>query len=436
MGRIIAYARPMMIRSVLLAVLPWAAWALDAPVPVFEPKVIDDTIKIGYGLAIADIDGDERPDIVLADKSEIVWYRNPSWEKHVMARQLTLMDNVCVAARDIDGDGRAEVAVGAQWNPGETVDEAKSGAVFYLERPDDPTQPWSPVKLAHEPTTHRMRWVQTGPGEFKLVVVPLHGRGNNPGSGTGDPVRVLAYDVPAQRSDAAAWTTSVVDASLNKTHNFEVRRSRGGAESVWIGGRQGVRQVGFIDGRWQGESLELPGLDSGVGEIRAAGSRILSVIQPMHGNEVVIYHDDAGRTVLDSSLNQGHALLCQPLLGRGFPEVVAGWREPDADGRTGIKLYHRDGSAAGESWSVHTLGPDTPMACEDIAAADLDADGKPDIVAAGRASHNVVIYWNKTDFGPQATRDRPALPDLTDEEKSRIEERRRRQDDPDADASR
>lgn len=374
---------------------------------------------------MADLDGDQRPDVVIADKSEIVWYRNPSWQKHLLARQLTLMDNVCVAARDIDGDGKAEVAVGAQWNPGETVDVAKSGAVFYLQRPADPAQPWSPIKLTHEPTVHRMKWVQTGPGEFKLVVVPLHGRGNNPGTGEGDPVRVLAYDVPADRTNASGWTTSVVDATLNKTHNFEVRRSRAGIESVWIGGRQGVRQVSLVDGRWQGKSLELPGLEKGVGEIRAAGTQILSVVQPMHGHEVAIYHDDTGRTVLDDSLNQGHALLCQPLLGRGFPEVVVGWREPDAGGRVGVKLFLRDDASGQETWTPHVLGPDIPMACEDLAAADLDADGKPDLIAAGRSTHNVVIYWNKTDFGPKTGAERPALPELNDEEKSRVQQRRR-----------
>jgi hypothetical protein len=32
---------------------------------------------------------------------------------------------------------------------------------------------------------------------------------------------------------------------------------------------------------------------------------------------------------------------------------------------------------------------------EDLAAADLDNDGRPDIVAVGRATHNVRIYWNR-----------------------------------------
>ena len=35
------------------------------------------------------------------------------------------------------------------------------------------------------------------------------------------------------------------------------------------------------------------------------------------------------------------------------------------------------------------------MAVEDLAAADLDGDGRIDIIAVGRASHNARIYWNK-----------------------------------------
>ena len=42
-----------------------------------------------------------------------------------------------------------------------------------------------------------------------------------------------------------------------------------------------------------------------------------------------------------------------------------------------------------------TLVDDNTMACEDLAVADLNGDGKLDILAAGRATRNVKIYFNE-----------------------------------------
>src|SRR6218665_1580301 len=152
---------------------------------IFTPQTIDDAVSIGYGLATGDVDGGGKPDILLADKKQFVWYRNGDWKKFIMIENLTESDNVCIAARDIDGDGKVEVAVGAQWNPGETSDPLKSGSVHYLKRPDDPTKHWTAIELHHEPTVHRMRWVKASNNQYQLIVLPLHGRGNRNGEGKG-----------------------------------------------------------------------------------------------------------------------------------------------------------------------------------------------------------------------------------------------------------
>ncbi len=52
--------------------------------PKFTAQVIDDNVAIGYGLAIGDVDGDGKPDILLADKKQFVWYRNGDWKRFVM----------------------------------------------------------------------------------------------------------------------------------------------------------------------------------------------------------------------------------------------------------------------------------------------------------------------------------------------------------------
>src|SRR6186713_117249 len=185
--------------------------------PKFEAQVLDTNVSIGYGLAIGDVDGDKKPDILLADKKQFVWYRNGDWKRFVIVENLTESDNVSIAARDIDGDGKVEVAVGAQWVPSETTDTLKSGSVHYLIRPKDPTQLWTPVKLYHEPTIHRMRWVKASEKNYQLIVVPLHGVGNK--NGEGIPVNVLSYEVP--NDPRLSWRHSSIDQSMHLTHNLD-----------------------------------------------------------------------------------------------------------------------------------------------------------------------------------------------------------------------
>src|SRR4051794_4010633 len=130
------------IASVLL-LAAYASFAAGVPEPRFRTVTIDDKIQIGYGVTTADVDGDGKLDIVLADAKQFVWYRNPTWEKFVLAENLTKQDNVCIAARDIDGDGKAEIAGGAGWTPSDTTN---SGGVFYLNPPKDRTQKWEAIE--------------------------------------------------------------------------------------------------------------------------------------------------------------------------------------------------------------------------------------------------------------------------------------------------
>ena len=82
-----------------------AASTLAAAEPKFRQQDIDTKVGVGYGLQIADMDGDKKVDIILVDKDKVAWYKNPTWKKHQISGHLTKRDHVCVAAKDLDGDG-------------------------------------------------------------------------------------------------------------------------------------------------------------------------------------------------------------------------------------------------------------------------------------------------------------------------------------------
>jgi len=375
-------------------------FAADPVLPVFEAQEIDSKVAIGYGLAIGDVDGDGKPDILLADKTQIVWYHNPDWTRYVICENVTKQDNVCIAARDIDGDGKVEVAIGANWNPGDTL---TSGSVHYLIAPTDRKQKWEVVNLPNEPVIHRMKWIKDG-DKFKLVVVPLHGKGNKGGAGAG--VKVLAYVPPSPLTAESAkkeWKLETMDDTMNVTHNFDIVPAiKDSIESVLLGGKQGIHHLTEDAGTWKAETVadhtkgDKP--LNGVGEIRwgffEKKSGFVATVEPFHGNQLCVYLDGAKqRVVLDESLKEGHALACADLAGAGYTQIVCGWRNPNAAGKVGINIYTR-ADEAGTKWDKTVLDDNT-MACEDLTVADLNGDGKLDIIAAGRATHNVKIYWNK-----------------------------------------
>jgi hypothetical protein len=369
------------------------------PEPVFKAQDIDNAVQIGYGIAIADVNGDQKPDIILADQHTVQWYENPSWKKHIIAENLSTRDNVCVAAEDIDGDGKAEIAVGAQWNPSETNDLDQSGAVFYLLAPKDRTSRWESVKLPHEPTVHRMHWVLAPSGKWELIVKPLHGRGNVNSVGAGS--RVYAYSMP--EDPRAAWQMSLVSDFTHASHNFHpINWDNDPEHELLTAAKEGVFWFGRSSGSWKKRQIS----ESWAGEVRdgklPSGRRFIATIEPMHGSTAAVYtsKDESKnkgvweKQTLDQSLKDGHAVVTKDFLGIGSDQIVVGWRAMNPKGTPGVRLF-TPSDPDGKQWRASELSAEE-VAIEDIKSADLDGDGKPDLILAGRQTKNLRILWNKT----------------------------------------
>jgi hypothetical protein len=208
--------------------------------------------------------------------------------------------------------------------------------------------------------------------------------------GEGAGVRVLAYEVPAD--PRTKWNTILLDSSMHLTHNFDVVVENG-QESLLIGGKEGAKLIRHRDGKW----LEPEWLirDYGFSEIRQKNG-LTAGIQPMHGKTLALYTDYGKRLILSDSLNQGHGLAIADMLGLGYDQVLAGWRNPNERGDTGIKLFVPEDREYLE-WKSIWIDRNS-MACEDLKVADLDGDGDQDIIASGRSTRNLVIYWNRSNI--------------------------------------
>jgi sugar lactone lactonase YvrE len=372
----------------------------------FPSQLIDPAIGIGYGVTTADINGDQLPDIVLVDQDDVAWYRNPgrpeaTWPRSVIAHRLTGdRHHVFVAIGDLEADGRVDVFAGAGWDPSDTDD---SGSLHRLVRPSSPGKPWEPIRLPHEPTVHRADFVVDPQGQQHLVVLPLHGRGNRGGSGEG--VRVLEYSLGPDGS----WQTSTVDDSLHVTHNLDpVAWDADPEDEILIASREGVFVLDRnADGStWTKSAIvaDVPWF-RGASEVRSArladGRRIVATVEPFHGNRTCVYieadpHGPAAGTWFRREMPglrpQTHALAFGDLLGTGHDQLVVGWREPNAKRETGIHVLESVGDREQEV-AVHTLT--NTIACEDLCLVDLDGDGDLDVVACGRATHDLRVFWNR-----------------------------------------
>jgi aldos-2-ulose dehydratase/isomerase family protein/VCBS repeat protein/FG-GAP repeat protein len=365
-------------------------------------------IPSGYQVAVADVDGDGRPDILaLSSEQNIVdWYRNASWQ----ARSVTTSTekNISLAPLFHPGYPAQGLALASGFN----LDHAEEGGEIWWAKPG-PTldEEWSVTLIGRIPGAHRLRWANlAGDGRQELVVVPIVGPGSRPPDYS-VPAPITWFEMPeallsghAENPGRAStqWTPHLIDDTLNLVHGVHVMDWNGdGRDEILTASAQGVN---LFEAKGRGSNLEwtrtllTPGDQTeryhGASEIdvgKVGGWRFLATIEPWHGDKVVVYPQVKGgfpeRQVIDSSFKSGHALVCADLDGDGNDEIVAGYRGPG----TSLFIYHAK-DKDGTGWERETL--DTEMAASCLAIADMNGDGRPDIVAIGSSTANVKWYEN------------------------------------------
>ena len=372
----------------------------------FRTHVIEAKIPGGYAVLVTDMNRDGKPDVlgITSRLTELAWYRNPGWERHVLIRDMKGLVNM--AAHDIDGDGFPELVVQNEFS---MVAAQSAGLNWLLRNPGDPTALWPAAKIDALLTSHHVAWADLdGDGRKELINAPLIGA-KALAPKYEDHVSLVYYPVP--KDPQGEWRRHLIDDKLfGVLHRVRVVKWKSGKrEQLLTTGFDGIvlHQASGPGGalRWEktllskGHQEEAPragSSDVAVGHLKK--KRILASVEPWHGNEVVVYTQGRSgaweRRVIFDQLTEGHEVCVGDFNADGRDDIVAGDR---ARGKISSAHVFYSQDDAGAQWHHEVLDP-MGMSASGCAVADLNADRRPDIVLIGGATANLKWYEN---LGPK-----------------------------------
>src|SRR5690349_12624591 len=106
--------------------------AIATVAPTFAPHDVDRDFRGGYAVATADFNRDGKPDVIAnsLQGTDLAWYENPSWARHVIAADQRQIVNEAIA--DLDGDGIPEIAFQSAF----AMQPANSAGLNWIARHD------------------------------------------------------------------------------------------------------------------------------------------------------------------------------------------------------------------------------------------------------------------------------------------------------------
>ncbi|MBX7103268.1 MAG: VCBS repeat-containing protein [Gemmataceae bacterium] len=398
-----------MIRLMLAALLTCAAGGgsvlADTPVPIAWKKTVLDTKFRSEGVAIADVNNDGKPDILVGE----VWYEAPDWKPHVIHTDKTYDPSVysesfAVFPVDINKDGWVD----------EIVIRFPGKPCFWYENPKGAPGPWKEHEIWHSVCNETTIFADLfGTGQ-KVIVMGWQPKGK-------EKEGQLAWFAPGA-DPTKIWEMHAI--SEPSTPKNEIPGTFRFYHGLGVGDMNGDGRPDVIcrHGWWEQPKDAMARQEPWVWHPAGLGEDC--------SNMIVLDLDGDGKADVVSSsahrfgiwahlqrpaspgpatflkkdlfpklVSQTHALECADMDGDGVPDLVTGKRwwahgpKGDAEPNASAMLYWLRGKRLADgllTFEPLPIDNDSGVGTQ-FAVGDINKDGRPDVAIANKKGVFVLI---------------------------------------------
>ena len=375
--------------------------------PFFEKMTLEEKSSDGYWISAVDVNGDGKLDLITSGLAhgKIVWYENPSWEKHLIAEfpGPVALDHGNIAGRGLNDLVLCHDFGGCVFNCG-----PNDGKISWLENPGTykDRKPWKIHPVGDLVATHRVKLGNfTQNKKRELFAIPVVGC-EPYGEGVLKPVSLTIFDQPDNVFSDEPWKQRLIDDKKFVLVHDVLRDKFLGhdgelLDSLLISSAEGVnwyfhdessgefKSFHITDGDQTHASLGFKGCSNAVpGRIGDDPYAYIVTIDPFHGNIVALLTRTKGKTLTDEPWKRtvldtfgefnpqhqstGHHIVTGDFDGDGEDEILIALRGPMP--HQGVFYYKVVDLEQGlvERWRVSTVSASL------IAVGDFDGDGRLD----------------------------------------------------------
>lgn len=370
----------------------------------FTEHLIRDKYGYAYGIAAADLDGDGDLDLVSSDTTDdktpqkengtLLWFENDgkgNFTQHIIAKNENgWFERLSLG--DIDGDGQLDVAVVLN----------REGSIAWFRNSGKPaTEQWQRYSI-----------VKAGlPGAYDVALGDFDGDGllDAAASSWTRGNRFVYYRNPGKEDHAKEWTAQVIEEQVKETRTICVADFNGDGRLDILGTASNTSLVVWYENvakpkeppTWKkhviddktpapihGHPADMDG-DGDLDVVMAFGMREYNVARDKHH---VAWYENLGKGASWKKHTVGNLIdafeaIAADVDGDGKQDIIA-----TAWGPTGQLVWFRNTGNDKQPWTAHRLKENWPNANQ-VIAADLDKDKRIDIIATAERGANELRWW-------------------------------------------